>query len=264
MGFEAFLQIAETAAYRAGELLRQMQGRCQVWFKGPKDVVSEADLAAQQLIRETLLGAYPAHGFLGEESQETTGGAENTDGFRWIVDPIDGTANFVHRLPGYAVSIALECRGEILVGVVFDPSIGECYSAARGLGAKLNGKPIRVSECQSISEAMVSASFTSNVQHGSEEIARFIEVLVASHSLRRLGSAALNLCYVGAGRLDAYWATSVKSWDVAAGVLIARESGATLTDLTGGPFQLSNPRLAIAANTLLHSQLLDVLRRATL
>jgi myo-inositol-1(or 4)-monophosphatase len=115
-----------------------------------------------------------------------------------------------------------------------------------------------------MTDAMVSASFTPNVQRGSEEIARFIEVLVASHSMRRLGSAALNLCYVGAGRLDAYWATGVKSWDVAAGVLIARESGATLSDLVGGPFQLSHPKLAIAANALLHSQLLAILRRATL
>lgn len=257
-----FLKTAEHAARTAGKLLNDLQGRCQVWSKGPKDFVTEADIAAQRVIRETVLGAYPNHGFIGEEDQSPQIWASNFAGYRWIVDPLDGTANFVHRLPSYAVSIALEHSGQIVVGVVFDPASDECFTAVQGHGAVLNGEPIEVSGCEVFSEAMVAASFAPNVQRGSEEIARFVEVLLTCHSLRRLGSAALNLCYLASGRLDAYWATSVKAWDVAAGILIARESGAKLTGIDGSPFDLSEPRLAGAANPLLHEQFLHVLRRA--
>jgi myo-inositol-1(or 4)-monophosphatase len=257
-----FLKIAEQAARTAGKLLDDLQGRCQVWSKGPKDFVTEADIAAQRVIRETLLGAYPTHGFIGEEDQAPQAWNNDFVGHRWIVDPLDGTANFVHQLPSYAVSIALEHSGEIVVGVVFDPASDECFSAIRGHGAMLNGEPIQVSRCEQFGDAMAAASFAPNVQRGSEEIARFVEVLLSCHSLRRLGSAALNLCYLASGRLDAYWATSVKAWDVAAGALIARESGAVVTALDGSPFDLRRPKLAGSANSLLHEQFLGILRQA--
>ena len=258
-----FLRVGEQAARTAGKLLNELQGRCQVWSKGPKDFVTEADIAAQRLIRETLLGAFPTHGFIGEEDHTPQTWSRDFRGYRWIVDPVDGTANFVHRLPSYAVSIALEYSGDIIVGIIFDPAGNECFTAIRGQGAKLNGETIQVSTCADLGEAMVAASFAPNVQRGSEEIARFVEVLLSCHSLRRLGSAALNLCYLAAGRLDAYWATSVKAWDVAAGVLIAREAGARVTSLDGGDFDLSNPKLTGSANPLLHEQFLSVLRRAS-
>ncbi len=258
-----FLKTAEHAARTAGKLLDDLQGRCQVWAKGPKDFVTEADIAAQRVIRETLLGTYPTHGFIGEEDQVQQVWNDDCLGYRWIVDPLDGTANFVHQLPSYAVSIALEFAGEIIVGVVFDPAGDECFTAVRDHGAMLNGEPIQVSRCEQFGEAMVAASFAPNVLRGSDEIARFVEVLLGCHSLRRLGSAALNLCYLASGRLDAYWATSVKAWDVAAGVLIAREAGAALTALDGSAFDLQIPKLAGSANSLLHEQFLQVLTRAT-
>lgn len=259
---QEFLKTAEHAARTAGKLLNDLQGRCKVWSKGPKDFVTEADIAAQRVIRETLLGAYPSHGFIGEEDQSPQIWQSGFSGYRWIVDPVDGTANFVHQLPSYAVSIALECSGEIIVGVVLDPASEECFTAVRGHGAALNREPIQVSGCEALADAMVAASFAANVQRGSDEIARFVEVLLTCHSLRRLGSAALNLCYLASGRLDAYWATSVKSWDVAAGILIAREAGAKVTSIDGSAFDLSDPKLAGAASSPLHEQFLEVLRRA--
>jgi myo-inositol-1(or 4)-monophosphatase len=257
-----FLKTAEHAARTAGKLLDNLQGRCQVWSKGPKDFVTEADIAAQKVIREIVLEAYPTHGFVGEEDQAAHAWNEDFAGYRWIVDPLDGTSNYVHQLPSYAVSIALELNGEILVGVVFDPASDECFTATLGHGAFLNGELIQASRCEDFADAMVAASFAANIQRGSVEIARFIEVLVACHSMRRLGSAALNLCYLGAGRLDAYWATSVKPWDVAAGVLIAKEAGAVFTSVEGGVFDIRRPQLAGSANEKLHQQLLHVLGRS--
>lgn len=255
-----FLKTAEQAARTAGKLLDELQGRCQVWSKGPKDFVTEADIAAQRVIREIVLGAYPSHAFVGEEDPHH--GAWEAADFRWIVDPLDGTANFVHQLPSYAVSIGLEVGGTLAIGVVYDPASDECYTGERGKGAWLNGEPVQASRCERLEDAMVAASFGPNVQRGSDEIARFVEALIASHSMRRLGSAALNLCYLASGRLDAYWATSVKPWDVAAGVLIAQEAGAVITALAGGPFDIRHPQLAGAANQLLHQQFLEVLARA--
>jgi myo-inositol-1(or 4)-monophosphatase len=258
-----FLKTAEHAARTAGKLLDNLQGRCQVWSKGPKDFVTEADIAAQRVIREIVLEAYPTHGFVGEEDPAAHAWHEDHPGYRWIVDPLDGTANYVHQLPSYAVSIALELAGESVVGVVFDPAGDECFTAVRGQGANLNGEAIQVSRCEELGEAMVAASFAANVQRGSEEISRFVEVLVACHSMRRMGSAALNLCYLASGRLDAYWATSVKPWDVAAGVLIAKEAGAVFTALDGSAFDVRRPQLAGSANSLLHEQFLGVLGRSS-
>jgi len=258
-----YLKTAEHAARTAGKLLDNLQGRCQVWSKGTKDFVTEADIAAQRVIREIVLDAYPTHGFIGEEDQVPQLWGEIASGCRWIVDPLDGTTNFVHQLPSYAVSIALEVDGEVAVGVVFDPAGDECFTAIRGKGANLNGEPIQVSHCEQLGEALIAASFAANVQRGSDEIARFVEMLIACHSLRRLGSAALNLCYLGCGRLDAYWATSVKPWDVAAGVLIVREAGGNVTRIDGSPFSVLNPQFAASANSLLHEQFLSVLGRAT-
>lgn len=257
-----FLKTAEHAARAAGKLLDELQGRCQVWSKGPRDFVTEADIAAQRVVREILLGAYPSHGFIGEEDQTPHAWDDAAPEYRWIVDPLDGTANYVHQLPSYAVSIALEKAGEIVLGIVFDPAGNECFMAERGAGATLNGEPIQVSRCDAIGEAMVAASFAAQVERGSIEINRFVEVLLACHTMRRLGSAALNLCYLGCGRLDAYWATSVKPWDVAAGNLIAQEAGAIVTALDGTRINLRHPQLAAAANPVLHKQLIDVLFQA--
>ena len=237
-----------------------------MYEKGPKDLVTEADRLAQSVVQSILLNAFPDHEFLGEE--DSPAAIPNTAGptprstqgvLRWVVDPLDGTANYVHGLPGFAVSIALERDGEVLTGVVFDPILNECYVAVKGEGAFLNGKRLKASSCDALRDAMVAASFPANVERSSPEIATFAEVLVASQSLRRLGSAALNLSYLAAGRVDAYWATSVKPWDVAAGVLLVREAGGIMTAVDGTPFRLSEPKFAAAATPKLHAELVAIL-----
>ncbi len=262
-----FLPICVEAARAAGHVLLDWQSRFSVREKGRNDLVTEADDAAQEVIREILLKAIPDHDFLGEEEaadrkQQGLPNPPRSSPFRWIVDPLDGTANYVHGLPAYAVSIALERGQDLLCGCVFDPSSSECFTAVAGQGAALNGKPIRVSHCQSLASAMVAVSFPPNVPRGSIEITRFVEVLHAAQSVRRLGSAALNLCYIGAARLDSYWATSVSSWDVAAGVLIVREAGGIVTDIRGTPLEIDRPEFVAACSPQLHAEVLDLLRRS--
>ena len=162
-------------------------------------------------------------------------------------------------MQAFAVSIALEHRGEIVAGVVFDPIMNECYSSARGEGARLNGTPIKASGCQAAGSSLVAASFPPLVDRNSLEVTRFLAALEACQGVRRLGSAALNLAYVAAGRLDAYWATSVKIWDIAAGVLLVREAGGLVTHVTGRPLDLRNPELLAAASEPLNRELVGIL-----
>src|SRR5262249_35943039 len=160
----------------------------------------------------------------------------------WIVDPLDGTTNYVHRIPEYAVSLALERGGEVLVGCVFHPLAGECYTAARGGGAFLNGQRLRASGVVGLSQAVVAASFPPKVTSDSPALADFARVILTCQSIRRTGSAALNLCYVAAGRFDAYWAHETKTWDVAAGSLLVREAGGVITAIDGSPFSVDRPQ----------------------
>lgn len=256
-----YLTVCERAARAGGKVLLEWQGRINPREKAPKDLVTEADFASQEIIRGIIHDAFPDHDFLGEEDEgpEDAGDAE----FRWIVDPLDGTVNYVHRLPTFAVSIGLERRGELVAGVIFNPVSQECFSAAVGCGANLNGRPIQVSSCESLRRALVAASLSADVERDSDQVKRYLELLVASRSLRRLGSAALNLAFVAAGRLDGYWATTVKIWDVAAGIVIVREAGGIITNLEGGPISLSRPHLAAASTKALHSELVTALDQAT-
>jgi myo-inositol-1(or 4)-monophosphatase len=240
MGFmiDHAMRVAIEAAETAGTILRDMLLTAAVREKAPKDLVTDADIAAQQAIEQRLLGEFPTHRFLGEESNfspDLWPELSRAD-YCWVVDPLDGTANFVHRLPNFAVSIALLKDNEIVLGVVFDPMARELYTSKRGEGAFCNGKVIRASSVCSLESAMVAVSFPPQVHRESVEIKQFIEVLIRSQSVRRLGSAALNLCYVAQGRLDGYWANSLKPWDMAAGVLIAKEAGATVSKISGEPF----------------------------
>jgi myo-inositol-1(or 4)-monophosphatase len=262
-----YLPITVFAARAAGNVLLDWQKRFSVREKGTNDLVTEADVAAQETIRAIVLKAFPDHDFLGEEdaAERKANGlppAERHSPYRWIVDPLDGTANYVHGMPAYAVSIALEHDGEMICGCVLDPTSDECYTAVRNGGAALNGVPIRVSGCESLKRAMVAVSFPPNVPRGSIEITRFIEVLHTAQSVRRLGSAALNLCYIGAGRLDSYWATSVSAWDVAAGVLIVREAGGLVTDIRGTPLDIDRPEMLASSSDGLHAELRELLDRA--
>lgn len=254
--FSDCIEVAIDAARQAGQILLDWQGRISAREKAPRDLVTEADIAAQQAIEEVLLSHYPDHAFLGEEARDDGPDGWSADSSQdwivgqqncWIVDPLDGTTNYVHQLPPFAVSLALWQNGEPRLGVVLDPVSNELYSAIAGEGAMLNGEPIRVSEAVRLEESLLAASFPANVQRGSDEVTRFVEALHHGRAVRRLGSAALNLSYLAAGRLDGYWATSVKPWDVAAGVLFVREAGGVMTGIDGGPFCIDHPFFLAAA-----------------
>lgn len=254
-----YLEAAKTAARKAGLILIEMLHSASVKEKSPKDLVTDADVAAQSVIYDSLMSRFPTHRFLGEESN----GHESKivldqlppETWCWVVDPIDGTANYVHRLPNFAVSIALVRANQSFVGVVYDPIADEMFSAIVHRGAWLNDLPIRASSCESMDQALIAASFPPNVQRNSIEVAQFIEVLVQAQSVRRLGSAALNLCFVGCGRLDGYWAGRVQSWDIAAGALVATEAKALLTARDGSPFLLTKGNLTVASTPALHQAL---------
>ncbi|MEY4177859.1 MAG: hypothetical protein RLY70_1433 [Planctomycetota bacterium] len=261
-----YLETCEAAARAGGHILLDWQHRISAREKAPRDLVTEADVASQAEIRRILLGAFPDHEFLGEEDEPTSADgrprATALDAFCWIVDPLDGTANYVHGLQSFAVSIALRTSGRTVAGTVFDPILKECYSATAGDGATCNRQSIRPSTCRRLDQAMVAASFSPKITRDSLEVIRFLEVLEQCQSIRRLGSCALNLCYVAAGRLDAYWTTSVKAWDAAAGILLVEEAGGIVSNLQGGPFDLDNPEFIAAATPELHAELLETLRRA--
>jgi myo-inositol-1(or 4)-monophosphatase len=248
---EQWLQTSETAAREAGKLLLSYLGKVKAREKQPRDLVTEADIKSQELIKSVLLGSFPTHGFVGEEGDYDSEQADPC----WIVDPLDGTMNFVHQLPGFAVSIALRQAGEIEVGTVYDPISDECFSAIKGRGATLNGKTIAVSACTTLTKSLLVCSFPSNLERNGPDVNRFLNVATEA-TVRRMGSAAINLSYVAAGRLDGYWASSLKIWDMAAGYLIATEAGATFSDLNGDPVNLERPSFLMAATPELHTTLL--------
>lgn len=259
------LEVCQHVARRCGRLLIAMRGTIQPTQKAPKDLVTEADFASQKLARELIAEAFPEHRFVGEEDDQPGGTvprlADMAD-YCWIVDPLDGTLNYVRQLPNYCVSVALARAGEVLVGTVYDPVLDECFWAEKGGGAFLNGTAITPSHCRQMDQALVAASLPADVPRNSPEVIRFIEVMHHSQAIRRLGSAALSLCYVACGRLDAYWATCVKAWDVAAGQLLVAEAGGTLTRPDGTPFRLDRPQFAAAGTAELHQRLVDCLTHA--
>jgi myo-inositol-1(or 4)-monophosphatase len=251
-----YRRVCEQAAEAGGAVLLDWAGRFAVREKGPADLVTEADLASQDAIRDMLLGAFPEHGFLAEENLSIP---SRQDGLRWIVDPLDGTTNYVHGLPQYAVSIALEQAGKLLVGVVYNPATGERFTATAGQGAQLNGRPLRVSKVTTLDQALIATSLPAKVRREDPEVSDFLAVTFASQAVRRMGSSALNLCYLAAGRFDAYWARSTKAWDIAAGMLILREAGGVATSIDGGELDLARPEFIAASTPDLHREISQVL-----
>jgi myo-inositol-1(or 4)-monophosphatase len=241
-----------------GEILKEYCGKVVAHEKAPRDLVTQADLASQKAIELYLKQLFPEHLFLGEESDAATLNqvSENRDGrVRWVIDPLDGTTNFVHQLPNYCVSVAVERDGVIWAGAVYNPVSDECFHAGRGRGAWLNHDPIKASSCSKLNEALLAVGFSAGIKRGSVEVRRFEELLYEARAIRRLGSAALNLCYVAAGRLDGFFATSVKPWDVAAGVLLIEEAGGIVTGIDGSPFDLIRAHVAAAATREVHAQM---------
>ena len=260
-GMNELVRVAVEAARRGGKQLMKWRGRITAREKGPRDLVTEADLVSQEAIASFLGKEFPQHAFLGEEEPDLhlLEDAETI----WVVDPLDGTTNYVHGMNAFAVSIALIDRGQIVAGVVLDPVSNECFSAARKEGAWLNEKPIRVSSCDDINQALIAASFPTQVAPDSLEERQFLGVLRRSQAVRRIGSAALNLAFVAAGRLDGYWASSVKAWDIAAGILLVQEAGGIATHTSGSEISLIDPRFAAAATETLHATLLQILDQHT-
>ena len=250
-----FVKVCEKSARVGAKALMAWKGRIHVREKGPADLVTEADLASQEAVQATVLGAFPDHDFLAEEDSVQ---APRRSAYRWIVDPLDGTTNYIHGVPQYAVSVALEHDGQVLVGTVYDPSADECFTAVRGEGARLNGERFRTSTATDIAQAMVAVSFPARVELGSRPLLDFERVVVRCRAVRRSGSAALNLCYVACGRYDAYFARETKAWDVAAGALLVSEAGGTITDFYGKSFSLERPAFVAAASAELHAELIQL------
>lgn len=246
---------AQQAAKLGGDVLAKWLGKTTTTEKGLRDLVTQADFESQTVIQEFLGKEFPKHHFIGEETLPGELPPQEDAEFCWVVDPLDGTTNFVHQLRSFSVSVALQQNQSTLVGTVVDPILDENYSAVLGKGATLNGEIIRVSECDQLEKSMFVFSFGRDQRtRDNPEVIRFLNMLEKTGSLRRLGSAALNLCYVACGRLDGYWATSLQKWDVAAGWLIATEAGAVLADFDGNELDLAHPRFCAAATQALFDQ----------
>lgn len=257
MDIEAVTHTALQAADRGGQVLRRHFGRLtQITKKGATDLVTEADLAAEAAIVETLRTAFPSHGILAEEGGRIAG----QEAALWIVDPLDGTTNFAHGLPLFAVSIALSEAGRLVHGVVFNPVSGELFCATAGRGATRNGRPIRVSPCASPGDALLATGFPYDAREPLRRsiLRRLSAALAACRGIRRIGAAALDLCYVACGRMDGFWEEGLKPWDTAAGVLLVREAGGRVTDLDGREFDPEMPTV-LATNGRLHPQLTRLL-----
>ncbi len=254
------------AARSAGErLMHYFRGRSEleVNLKGPADFVSTADLESEQTLKGALLGAYPGRGLVGEESAPTPGAA-GTDSDRYIVDPLDGTTNFVHGIPHFAVSIALERGGRVVAGVVLDPAKDETFVAEEGRGAWLNGARLRVSTDTDFSRALIATG----IPHASAPArhAAYLPMLAGAMrraaGIRRLGAAALDLAYVAAGRFAVHFELGLKPWDIAAGALIVTEAGGTVSDFWGRESYLASGNV-VATNGRLHPKMLAILRHST-
>lgn len=253
----AWLETCEAAARAGGRELVSWQGRFAAREKAPADLVTDADLASQEAVRRAIADRFPDHAFLGEETARSFQPAPHE--LTWIVDPLDGTTNYVHGYSQYAVSIALARGSELLVGVVYDPIADRCFSAARGRGAWCNGRPMRSSRVELVSEALVAVSLPARVDRDSPDLLNFVEAAQVCQAVRRTGSAALNLAYVACGSFDAFWAIQIHPWDVAAGVLLVREAGGIVTGRAGGVFELWRPKFLATATPSLHSALLAAL-----
>lgn len=262
-----YLDTAKEAARRGALVLQKWRNRFQVRDKGDRDPVTEADLESQRTIREIIAARYPDHAFLGEEDDHGPKGkgdkrVDPSAPPTWIVDPLDGTTNYVHDCPLYCVSIGLQVAGELVAGVVLDPTRDECFAAAKGQGAWLNGRPIQVSRVTQLKDALLATGFPPDLRGQETALDWWRYFSLKAHSLRRTGTTALNLAYVACGRFDGYWAFDNHVWDVAAGVVLIREAGGLVSNADGSEYDPFTPD-AVAGNSALHPILLECLRSKT-
>ena len=252
-----YLTTAIEAVVKAGELqMAQFGGDFQIDKKGTIDLVTEVDVAVERMFRAMIAERFPEHQVLAEEMG---GAAAAPAGPCWVFDPIDGTTNFAHGLPIFCASLALEIDGVAQVAAVYDPTRKELFTAERGGGAFLNGRPLRVSSADTLVDAMLVTGFPYDIHSRVEEIVGLFASFVGQvRAVRRLGSAAIDLCYVAAGRMDGFWESDLKPWDIAGGALLVTEAGGTITDMTGGAFR-SRGGHVLATNGHLHQAMLDVI-----
>lgn len=254
------LTIAIKAARRAAAIINRASlelDLVQVQSKAPNDFVTEVDKAAETAIVEVLREAYPDHRILAEESGQSAGAGQSE--FQWIIDPLDGTTNFIHGLPQYAISIALARRGVVEQAVVFDPNRNELFTATKGSGAFLNDRRIRVSKRTKLQDALVGTGFPYRMfDHVDTYLAVFKELTEKTAGLRRPGSAALDLCYVGCGRYDGFWEFGLAPWDMAAGALVISEAGGLVSDLNGDPNYLRTGNI-VAGTPKVFAPLLQII-----
>jgi myo-inositol-1(or 4)-monophosphatase len=250
---------AVEAVVRAGDMQMARFGqRLQVDKKGAIDLVTEVDVAVERMFRDLIAGRFPDHQVLAEEFG---GAVEAPPGWCWVFDPIDGTTNYAHGLPIFCASLALELEGVAQVSAVYDPNRRELFTAERGRGAHLNGQPLAVSRVTGLVDAMLVTGFPYDVHQRVDEIVGVFAAFVGeARAVRRLGSAAIDLCWVAAGRMDGFWESDLKPWDIAGGALIVSEAGGRVSDLAGQSFS-SRGGQVLASNGLIHDEMVQVVQR---
>ncbi len=249
----SYLPEMEAIAREAGALLmHHFAQRVVIEYKGDVDLVTVADRASEKLIVERLRARWPEHGIVAEEGTRKDTGAD----YRWYVDPLDGTTNFAHGYPVFCISMALVRKDDqIQAGILYDPTRNEMFSAERGQGATLNGKPIHVSKTTTLAESILGTGFPSHKRHKNPNIHFYHQLTLRSHGVRRAGSAALDLANVASGRYDGFWEFNLNPWDTAAGVLLVEEAGGRVTRFDGTPFRLDS-REVLATNRLIHDEVM--------
>ena len=253
------LDFAVAMAKEAGALLRdRLNTNFSVSHKGAIDLVTEVDVASETLIRERISTRYPRHQILAEEG----GLAESSSAYRWIVDPLDGTTNYAHGYPIFCVSIALEYKGELVLGVVYDPMRDELFAAEKGSGAALNNRTVHVSKTSELTKSLLSTGFPYDIRTAKmTNLDHWKNFAMHAQALRRDGAAALDLCYVACGRFDGFWELNLSAWDMAAGAVIVEEAGGRVSDFSGGKLSVYTPEI-IASNGLIHTSMIEVIAMA--
>jgi myo-inositol-1(or 4)-monophosphatase len=252
------LQVAVEAARAAGRILKERAGSIgEIEYKGEIDPVTEIDLLCEKAVIDRIQKTFPGHAFLAEESGDTQGDADHL----WIIDPLDGTVNYAHGYPAYCVSIGYQSKGEVTVGVVYNPCLDELFVAERGQGATLNGKPIAVSQTADLKQSLLATGFPYDINESPDNnLDNFRNFITACQAIRRPGSAALDLCYTAMGRFEGFWELKLHPWDYAAGWLLVEEAGGTVTRFDGSPFQMGD-RSVLASNSHIHQAMVDVLMK---
>ncbi len=249
---------AKRVAIEAGELLKKKFGKVKrIDFKGEINIVTEADCISQEFIKKLIKEKYPEHSIISEEDLEIKSSAP----FRWIIDPLDGTTNFTHGLPIFAISIAVEYEKEMFTGFVYNPITEELFWAERGKGAFLGKKRIKVSQTGSLNRSLLATGFPYDIREDSNNnLNHFSKFALKAQAIRRLGSAALDLCFVACGRFDGFWELKLFPWDVAAGILIVEEAGGKVTDFKGLPTDIYSKEI-VASNGKIHNEMIEILNK---